>query len=107
MQYKKDTGIYTSDSQVPEGYVKLPVQIGQKLYTNLSVSCSYLRANKKPYEIKVIFIGINNSPEMCYGIFNVEYSNDRHTQYSFYFTDIGVKVFYTKEEAVNNLNNKQ
>lgn len=110
MQYKKDTGInndrgfYNDKLPGAEGYVKLPVYIGQPLYTNISISGSYQRASKKPYEVKVIFIGINESSDMRGGFFNVIYNDTRCTQYCFYFSDIGVKVFYTKEEAENSGN---
>lgn len=97
MKYKKDTGF------VDHYYdMKLPVYIGQHLYTNISVSGSYMRKADKPYELKVTFIGLNSDPDMGYGIFSVQYMNDRQTQYQFYFSDTMKKVFYNKEDCCDN-----
>ena len=78
-------------------WVKLPVKIGDYLYTNISHQGWYLRKRDAPYRVKVVFIGLNDSENMGGGFFNVVYQNEGMN--AFYFPDIGKTVFLTKEEA--------
>lgn len=78
------------------------VAIGQTVYTNVAVSGWYLRDKDRPYEAKVVFIGLNDSKDMGYGWFNVLYEK-RGCMMQFNFSDIGKTVFLTKEEAEQKL----
>ena len=73
--------------------VKLPCAIGGTVYTNVSMNGWYLRRKNRPYEAKVVFIGINSHDNF----FNVELGEGR--MFQFKFSDIGKAVFLTKEEA--------
>ena len=79
-------------------WVHLPCKVGDTLYTNVSMSGWYLREKDRPYPVKVVFIGINNSTEMGSGFVNVEYEK-RGPMFSFTFTDFGKRIFFTREEA--------
>ena len=68
------------------------------MFVNFRVSGDYLRRKDAPYVAKVIYIGLNNSKEMCYGYINIEYAKTGR-QMQFYFSDIGKRVFLTREEA--------
>ena len=81
-----------------DGWVNLPCKLGDTLYTNFSMSGQYLRAKDRPYSVKVVFIGINSSPEMGGGFVNVEYEKNGH-MFSFTFADFGKRVFLTRKEA--------
>lgn len=76
----------------------LPCKVGDEVYTNTSMSGWYLRANKRPYSAKVVFIGLNASEAMGGGFFNVVYSKGEYMMH-FQFSDIGKTVFLTREEA--------
>ena len=78
-------------------YVKLPVKIGDYLYTNISHQGWYLRKRDALYRVKVVFISLNDSENMGGGFFNVVFQNEG--VHAFYFSDIGKTVFFTKEEA--------
>ena len=73
--------------------IKLPCAVGDILYTNFAVQGWYFREKNKPYEIKVVFIGINGVDNFI----NVAYKNDNMWQFS--FSDIGKRIFLTREEA--------
>ena len=81
---------------------KLPFKIGDTVWTPLSMSGWYLRKSDAPYKAKVVFIGLNDSKEMGYGLFNVVYEN-RDYMMEFNFSDIGKTVFISKEEAEESL----
>lgn len=83
------------DLQEQGRLVELPCKVGQSLYTLLSPP-HYKRG--MIYEYKVVFIGINDSEDMGYGLFNVK-SVKGDWMYPFNFSDIGKTVFLTKEEA--------
>lgn len=74
------------------------VAIGQTVYTDFAMRGWYLRDAAKPYQAKVVFIGLNNSEEMGGGFFNVAYEK-QGCMMQFRFSDIGKSVFLTKEEA--------
>lgn len=78
--------------------VKLPLKVGDTVYTPLSMSGWYLRKSDSPYKAKVVFIGLNDSKEMGYGLFNVVYES-RGCMMQFNFSDIGKTVFTSKEEV--------
>lgn len=72
---------------------ELPFKLGDKVYTNLSMQGWYMQKKKRPYEAKIVFIGINGIDD----IFNVELGEGK--MLGFRFSDIGKNVFLTKEEA--------
>lgn len=76
----------------------LPIKIGEILYTNVSMSGWYMREKNKPYRVKVVYIGINETG----GHFNVVYDNDN--MYQFNFTDIDDIIFYSYNEAKEKIN---
>ena len=80
-----------------ELFVKLPIKVGDTVYTNCCMSGWYFRAKDAPYKAKVVFIGLNNSEETGGGLFNVEF--ERGYMLQFNFSDLGRTVFLTKEEA--------
>ena len=73
--------------------IKLPCTSGDTLYTNFAVQGWYFREKNKPYEIKVVFIGINGVDNFI----NVAYENGNMWQFK--FSDIGRRIFLTREEA--------
>ena len=77
----------------------LPCKIGDSLWTNFSMSGWYLREKDKPYQVRVVFIGLNGSDEMGGGFVNVLYEKNGNMM-QFNFSDIGKNIFYTKEEAL-------
>lgn len=85
------------EAEIKAEYVKLPVKIGDYLYTNTSHQGWYLRKRDAPYRVKVVFIGLNDSENMGGGFFNVVYQNEG--MHAFYFSDIGKTVSLTREEA--------
>ena len=73
--------------------LKLPCAVGDKVYTNTVIQGWYLRKGKRPYEVKVVFIGINGVDNCMH----VTYDNGCMSQ--FWFSDIGKTIFLTREEA--------
>lgn len=73
--------------------LKLPCAVGDTVYTNTSRQGWYFRKEKRPYEAKVVFIGINGAENFI----NVDFGNGR--MFKFRFSDIGKTVFLIKEEA--------
>ena len=73
--------------------VELPCVIGDTLYTNFAVQGWYFREKNKPYEIKVVFIGINSFSNFI----RVIYDNGNVRRFD--FADFGQEIFLTKEEA--------
>lgn len=71
----------------------LPCKIGDTLYTNASVQGWYMRKKDRPYKVRVVFIGIN----VVENFIHVSYENGN--TWSFNFSEIGKRIFYTKEEA--------
>lgn len=72
--------------------VKLHVMPEDTVYTNYAVQGWYLRQDKRPYKVKVVFVGL--SEEL---FFNVEYAEGKMWQFK--FSDIGKIVFLTEQEA--------
>lgn len=72
---------------------KLPVAVGDTVYTNHSMQGWHLRAKNRPYEAKVVFIGVNGVNNFI----NVDLKNGHMLQFS--FSDFGKTVFLTKEAA--------
>ena len=77
--------------------VVLPVNVGDVVYVNFSISGSYFRKNEKPYACKVVFIGINEKG----GFISIKFKNGR--MWCVDFEDIGKTVFLAKEEALKAL----
>lgn len=85
-------------SEEPSSLIRLPIRIGQTLYTNQRMQGWYLRENNGPYPVQVEFIGLNNSEVMGGGFFNVAYQ-DQSYMIEFNFSDIGNTIFFTESEA--------
>ena len=73
--------------------LKTPCMVGDAIYTNISMQGWYFRKGNRPYEAKVVFIGINGADNFI----NVDFGNGRMLQFK--FSDIGKTVFFTREEA--------
>lgn len=73
--------------------IELPCAVGDTVYTNQSMSGWYMQKKKRPYEAKIVFIGINGIDNF----FNIEFKQGMMLQFK--FSDIGKTVFLTKEEA--------
>lgn len=86
------------DAEEQGRLIVLPCKVGDTVWTNLAWTGWYLRENKKPYAANVVFIGLNDSEKMGYGIINVSYNKGKHMM-QFSFADIGKTVFLTREEA--------
>lgn len=87
---------YCADEQ-KEMMVKVPCKIGDTVWTNFSISGSYLKRKNRPYACTVIFIGLNQSDSG--GYINVQYNGSDY-QFSFDFDQIGKTVFLTREAAL-------
>lgn len=72
---------------------RLPVVVGDTVYTNFSKQGDYMRKCKRPYACKVVFIGLNEGNSFV----NVKYENGRMWQ--FHFGEFGKTVFKIKSEA--------
>lgn len=83
--------------------VYLPCKVGDTVYSLLSPP-HYKRG--LIYEYIVVFIGINDSKDMGYGLFNVK-SAKGDWMYPFNFSDIGKTVFLTLEDAEQALSELQ
>ena len=73
--------------------LRLPVKIGDTVYTSIHGSGWYFREKDKPYEAEIVFIGINASEPFM----NIEYK--KGYMLSFKLSEIGERIFLTKEEA--------
>ena len=73
--------------------VVLPCKVGDTVYTNTSMKGWYLRAKNRPYEAKVVFIGINGVNDFL----NIEIKDGM--MLPVWSDDIGTPVFLTREEA--------
>jgi hypothetical protein len=72
----------------------LPCDIGDTVYTNCRMQGWYFREKDKPYEAKIVFIGLNGVDNFM----NVDFGNGHMLQFP--FSEIGKTVFLTKEEAL-------
>ena len=79
--------------------LRLPVAIGQTVYTNHSMQGWYCRSSKRPYEAEVVYIGLNNCEESGGGYINISFKGKKGYMLSFTFREIGITWFLTKEEA--------
>ena len=83
-----------ADYLLESGVIVPPVKVGDIVYTNCSMSGWYMRLKDRPYEAKVVYLGINGKSNFM----NVAYiKNDN--MLAFDFSDIGKTVFLTREEA--------
>ncbi len=73
---------------------KLLCKVGDTVYTNTSMQGWYFRKENRPYEAKIVFIGINGGVD---NFMNVDFGNGRMLQFK--FSDIGKTVFLTQAEA--------
>ena len=73
--------------------IEMPCYVGDIMYTNYSMQGWYMHRKNRPYEAKVVFVGINGVDNFM----NVELGEGKMLQ--FRFSDIGKKVFLTKSEA--------
>ena len=73
--------------------IEMPCYVGDTMYTNHSMQGWYMHRKNRPYEAKVVFVGINGVDNFM----NVELGEGKMLQ--FRFSDIGKKVFLTKSEA--------
>lgn len=79
--------------------LRLPVAIGQTVYTNHSMQGWYCRSSNRPYEAEVVYIGLNNCEESGGGYINISFKGKKGCMLSFAFKEIGITWFLTKEEA--------
>lgn len=97
--YKAIEKLYAYEDAEEQGLLhRTQVAIGQTVYTNFAMRGWYLRDKDRPYQAKVVFIGLNDSEEMGGGFFNIAYEK-LGCMMQFRFSDIGKSVFPTKEEA--------
>ena len=73
--------------------VVLPCKVGQCVYTNFSMSGWYMRKGKRPYIGRIVFIGLNVDDPY----FNIILGEGKMLQFK--FSEIGKRVFLTREEA--------
>lgn len=73
--------------------LKLPCAVGDTVYTNTAIQGWHLKKKDRPYEVKVVFIGINGVDNCMH----VAYDNGCMSQ--FWFSEIGKTIFLTREEA--------
>lgn len=73
--------------------LKLPAKVGDTVYTNTRVAGRYMREKDKPYEAKVVFVGINGVDNFMNIIL------EKGSMFQFKFSDLGKTVFLTREEA--------
>ena len=71
----------------------LPCDVGDTVYTNCRMKGWYFREKDKPYEAKIVFIGLNGVDNFM----NVDFGNGHMLQFP--FSEIGKIVFLTREEA--------
>lgn len=87
--------------------LRLPVAIGQTVYTNHSMQGWYCRSSKRPYEAEVVYIGLNHCEESGGGYINISFKGKKGYMLSFTFREIGITWFLTKEEAEQALKDMQ
>lgn len=73
--------------------LKLPAKVGDTVYTNTRVAGRYMREKDKPYEAKVVFVGINGVNNFMNIIL------EKGSVFPFKFSDLGKTIFLTREEA--------
>lgn len=80
--------------------LELPCAVGDTVYTNVSMQGWYFKKKNRPYEGKIVFIGINGADNFM----NVDFGNGRMLQFN--FSDIGKIVFLKQKEAKEALRRK-
>lgn len=73
--------------------LKLPCAVGNTVYTNYAMQGWHLKKKDRPYEVKVVFIGINGVDNCMHVAF------DNGCMIQCWFSDIGKTIFLTREEA--------
>lgn len=73
--------------------MKLPCAVGDTVYTNCSMQGWRFKRKDRPYKAGVVFIGINGTD----GYINADFGNGHMLKFG--FSDIGKRVFLTREEA--------
>ncbi|MGN1125210.1 MAG: hypothetical protein ACI4SM_03390 [Candidatus Gastranaerophilaceae bacterium] len=97
----KNCGIYEAIQKLAEyedleeqGLLfRLPVKIGDTMYTNIKTQSWLLVKEEKPYEVNVAFISIDEESAFI----NVVYKNN--SKFKFELSEIGKTIFITKAEA--------
>ena len=84
---------HCEDLEAQGRLIEMPCYVGDTMYTNYSMQGWYMHRKNRPYEAKVVFVGINGVDNFM----NVELGEGKMLQ--FRFSDIGKKVFLTKSEA--------
>ena len=83
-----------ADYLLDNGVIVPPVKVGDIVYTNRSMQGWYMKLKDRPYEARVVFVGINGKDNFM----NVAFlKNDN--MLSFKFSEIGKTVFLTREDA--------
>ncbi len=85
---------YAADYLLVNKCHSLPCDIGDTVYTNCRMQGWYFREKDKPYEAKIVFIGLNGVDNFM----NVDLGNGHMLQFP--FSQIGKTVFLTREEAL-------
>lgn len=99
---KEISNISVADYLLENGIIALPVRVGDIVYTNRSMQGWYMKLKDRPYEARVVYIGVNGKDNFM----NVAFlKNDN--MLSFRFSEIGKTVFLTREEAENALKGKK
>ena len=91
-------GVY-EDLEEQGKLLKLPVAVGDTMYTNTSMQGWHFKKKDRPYKVKVVFIGINGVDNCMHVAF------DNGCMFQFWFSDIGKTIFLTKESAEAALKN--
>lgn len=84
---------YYEDLEEQGKLPKLPCVVGDTVYTNCSMQDWYFRKENRPYAAKVVYIGVNGADNYI----NVDLKNGHMLQFK--FSDIGKRVFITREDA--------
>jgi hypothetical protein len=98
--FNKDILEQFTDYLLANKYKSLPCDIGDTVYTNCRMQGWYFREKDKPYEAKIVFIGLNGVDNFM----NVDFGNGHMLQFP--FSEIGKTVFLTKEAALKERDNK-
>lgn len=81
------------------GVRALPIQVGDTVYISTPLRGYYMRRKHRPYKAKVIFIGVNDEDDF----FNVELVGHSGYQLQYRFSQLGLDIHLTEEEALSAL----
>jgi len=84
-------------------FLRLPVAIGQTVYTNYSMQGWYCRSNNRPYEAEVVYIGLNNCEESGGGYINISFKG-KASKYLAGFDEINKSSDVTAESSASGAN---